>query len=207
MKSEGKFRIIEAAQRLIAEQGVEKTSMRQIAEAAELTTGAIYYYYKSKEALLYDVMDYATAITANIIQMRRSTSAGPAEVLDEIARMVAQRITDSQGRRLRYYLAYQAAQGDETLRAKFSSDYAAQVERTSELFNYVFSTTPNDQDRCLAVLMIAALDGINLQQFIGALPVDEAELARTYNEFFAYAVPLFQQHIQEIHRFGGHETD
>ena len=200
MKNEGKQRIIEAAQRLIAEQGVEKTSMRLIAERAGLTTGAIYYYYKSKEELLYDVMEYATAITANIMQMRGT--ATPDQVLDEIARMVAGRIKDTKGRRLRYYLAYQAALGDETLRIKFASEYAAQVERTAGLFNFVFSTKAKPQDRYLAVLMVAALDGINLQQFIGALPVDEDELARIYNEFFAFAVPLFQKHMDEIHRFG-----
>jgi hypothetical protein len=50
-------------------------------------------------------------------------------------------------------------------------------------------------------LMVAALDGINFQQFIGALPVEIDDLARVYNEFFAYAVPLFQRNYDEIHRF------
>lgn len=202
MQNEGKFKIIEAAQRLIAKLGVEKTSMRNIAEEAGMTTGAIYYYYKSKEDLLYDVMDYSTAITSNIIKMRR-TDAPPGDVLDEIARQVTQRMTkDDSTHRLRYYLAYQAALGDEALRAKFASDYAAQAERTAQLFNYVFETQPKSQDVSLAIIMIAALDGINLQQFVGALPVEAEDLARVYNEFFAFAVPLFQKHMDEIHRFG-----
>jgi AcrR family transcriptional regulator len=201
MHNEGKEKIIQAAQRLIAKQGVEKTSMRNIAEEAGITTGAIYYYYKSKEELLYDVMDYSTAITANIMEKRYSASANPEEVLDEIARQVAHRLKKSSAWRLRYYLAYQAALGDEALRAKFASDYAAQAERTAQLFNYVFETQPAPQDLSLAIIMIAALDGINLQQFMGALPVESAELARVYNEFFAYAVPLFEKHRSDIHRF------
>lgn len=200
MHNNGKLKIIEAAQRLIIKQGIEKTSMRNIAEEAGITTGAIYYYYKSKEELLYDVMDYATAITSNIIEMRNA--AAPDEVLNEIARKVTERVENGSAWRLRYYLAYQAALGDEALRAKFANDYAAQAERTAQLFNYVFGTQPKPQDSHLAVIMIAALDGINLQQFIGSLPVKSSTLANLYNEFFAYAIPLFQKHMEEIHRFG-----
>ncbi len=201
MQKDGKQKIIEAAQRLIAVEGVEKTSMRDIAVEAGITTGAIYYYYKSKEELLYDVMDYATAITSNIMQMRKAPSAAPDKVLDEIARQITQRLKNNSSRRLRYYLAYQAALGDETLRAKFASDYAAQADRTAQLFNYVFETQPKEEDLFLAIIMVAGLDGIDLQQFVGALPVDVAKLARFYNEFFAYAVPRFLAHSDEAHRF------
>ncbi len=201
MNRDGKQKIIEAAQHLITQKGVEKTSMRDIAEEAGITTGAIYYYYKSKEELLYDVMDYSSAVTAEIMKMRSQPNAKPDEVLDEIARKVTQRLTENCQWNLRYYLAMQAAQGDETLRARFASDYAAQTRRTAELFNYVFDTPPQALDQDLAVLMVAALDGINFQQFIGALPVDIDELARIYNEFFAFAVPLFQKNAQNIHRF------
>jgi AcrR family transcriptional regulator len=201
MDKDGKKKIIEAAQRLIASQGVEKTSMRDIAAEAGITTGAIYYYYKSKEELLYDVMDYATAITTNIMRMRYGPDATPEEVLAEIARQITQRLKGGSVRRLRYYLAYQAALGDEALRAKFASDYAAQGDRTAKLFNYVFNTEPKPQDVYLAIIMIATLDGINLEQFMGALPVDITELSRIYNEFFAYAVPLFLQHMNETHKF------
>jgi len=202
MNNDGKIKIIEAAQRLIAQQGVEKTSMRNIAEEAGLTTGAIYYYYKSKEELLYDVMDYATAITTRIMQIRQEPTAQPDAVLDEIARAVCQRLTDNSGHwRLRFYLAYQAALGDEALRAKFAGDHSGQADRTARLFNYVFDTKARPEDLYLANIMIAALDGINLQQFIGALPVDIDEQARIYNEFFAFAIPLFQKNIDKIHRF------
>src|SRR5512133_953488 len=170
MNKDGKIKIIEAAQRLIAEQGVEKTSMRDIAKGAGITTGAIYYYYKSKEELLYDVMDYATAVTSEIMKMRSRPEAKPDEVLDEIARKVTQQLKNNGLWNLRFYLAQQAAQGDETLRSRFATNYAAQTKRTAELFNYVFGTQPQPEDLNLAVLMVAALDGINFQQFIGALP-------------------------------------
>jgi AcrR family transcriptional regulator len=201
MKPDGKVKIIEAAQRLIACQGVEKTSMRDIAEEAGMTTGAIYYYYKSKEELLYDVMDYASAVTSEIMKMRAKPEAKPDEVLDEIARRVTRQMKNHTPWNLRYYLALAAAQGDPTLRARFANNYAAQTQRTAELFTFVFGNPPQPVDMHLAALMVAALDGINFQQFIGALPVEIDELARVYTEFFAFAVPLFQKNANDIHRF------
>ena len=201
MNKEGKTKIIEAAQRLIARKGVAKTSMRDIAEEAGMTTGAIYYYYKSKEELLYDVMDYATAVTSEIMKMRSNPQARPEEVLDEIARKVTYQLKNNSNWNLRFYLALQAAQGDETIRERFASNYAAQTKRTADLFNYVFDTPPQPEDLDLGVLMVAALDGINFQQFVGALPVEIDELTRIYNEFFAFAVPLFQKNLKDIHRF------
>lgn len=201
MSKDGKIKIIEAAQRLIAEHGVEKTSMRDIANEAGITTGAIYYYYKSKEELLYDVMDYASAVTSEIMKMRALPEAQPDEVLDEIARRVRRQMMNHRVWNLRFYLGLQAAQGDETLRARFAGNYAAQTRRTAELFHFVFDTPSQPVDLSLATLMVAALDGINFQQFIGALPVEIDDLARVYNEFFAYAVPLFQRNSEEIHRF------
>lgn len=201
MAKDGKQKIIEAAQRLITQQGVEKTSMRDIAMEAGMTTGAIYYYYASKEELLYDVMDYASAITSNIMRMRNTPDAKPDEVLDEIARSTTRRLHGESVRKLRYYLTYQAALGDEGLREKFASDYAAQGDRTAKLFNFVFGTDPQPEDLYLAVIMIAALDGINLEQYMGALPVDEGKLSKVYNEFFALAVPYFLKNTEKTHRF------
>jgi AcrR family transcriptional regulator len=201
MAKDGKKKIIEAAQRLIITHGVEKTSMRDIAEEAGMTTGAIYHYYKSKEDLLYDVMDFTTAVTSEIMKMRAHPEAKPDDVLDEIARRVAHQMKNNKNWNLRFYLSGEAAQGNETLRTRFASNYAAQTQRTADLFNYVFNTESQPEDMALAVLMVAALDGINFQQFVGALPVDIDVIARVYNEFFAYAVPRFQREMKGIKRF------
>lgn len=45
--------IIEAAQRLFVTEGYESTTIRRIAEAIEYTPGAIYSYFKDKDAILY----------------------------------------------------------------------------------------------------------------------------------------------------------
>ncbi|MBN1690178.1 MAG: TetR/AcrR family transcriptional regulator [Dehalococcoidia bacterium] len=48
--------ILEAAKFLFAEQGYHQTSIEEIADAAEVSTGAVYIYFKNKEDLLIKLM-------------------------------------------------------------------------------------------------------------------------------------------------------
>ena len=57
-------RLVEAAQRLIYERGVERTTLAEVAEAAEVAPGNVYYYFKTKDELV------AAAIAAHAQQVR-----------------------------------------------------------------------------------------------------------------------------------------
>ena len=48
-------RIRDAAIRLFAERGFDATSVQEIVEAAAVTKGALYHYFRSKDDLLYEV--------------------------------------------------------------------------------------------------------------------------------------------------------
>ena len=51
---ETRTRILDAALALFREEGFDRTTMRDIAARAEVATGAAYYYYPSKEAIVMD---------------------------------------------------------------------------------------------------------------------------------------------------------
>lgn len=52
-------RLLEVAARLFREKGYLATGTREIAEAAQMKSGSLYYHYPSKEALLHAVMTLA----------------------------------------------------------------------------------------------------------------------------------------------------
>jgi AcrR family transcriptional regulator len=56
---ETRARILETALRLFRDQGFEETTMREIAAEAGVATGAAYYYFDSKEALVMAFYDRA----------------------------------------------------------------------------------------------------------------------------------------------------
>jgi AcrR family transcriptional regulator len=58
-KQEMRQRIIDAAMHMFLEDGYNKTSIRNIAEAIEYSPATIYLYYKDKDELLYEVQRQA----------------------------------------------------------------------------------------------------------------------------------------------------
>lgn len=54
-------RLIEAAQRLFLEKGYEATGVSEILRAAEVNSGSLYYFFKTKEDLLLAVLDWYVA--------------------------------------------------------------------------------------------------------------------------------------------------
>jgi AcrR family transcriptional regulator len=58
---ETRSRIFEAALELFREQGFDRATMREIAEKAGVATGAAYYYYASKDAIVMDFYERSRA--------------------------------------------------------------------------------------------------------------------------------------------------
>ncbi|WP_028320253.1 TetR/AcrR family transcriptional regulator [Desulfatiglans anilini] len=56
-KSRRQERIFRTAARVLCNLGYEKASLRDIAEATHMTKAGLYYYFKSKEDLLYQLLD------------------------------------------------------------------------------------------------------------------------------------------------------
>ncbi|MFD0354170.1 TetR/AcrR family transcriptional regulator [Streptomyces sp. NPDC127110] len=61
-------RIQDVALELFAEQGYEKTSLREIAERLEVTKAALYYHFKTKEDIIISVFDDLTRPIDELIE-------------------------------------------------------------------------------------------------------------------------------------------
>ena len=68
VSEETRARIIDAACRCFAERGYSRTSNQDIAQAAELTTGALYHYFDSKADLFAGVHRHVQGILLGIYQ-------------------------------------------------------------------------------------------------------------------------------------------
>lgn len=68
--------LISAASRLFAEQGVERTTVDEIAEAAGVSVGSLYVHFGSKDSLLLTLID--EALDVNDHYMSRAAQAGSA---------------------------------------------------------------------------------------------------------------------------------
>lgn len=72
-------RIVTAARELFWLQGYEATSIAEIVEKAAVNPGSLYYFFKSKEALLLAVLDWYLANLGEVIDPVFSTVSDPIE--------------------------------------------------------------------------------------------------------------------------------
>jgi AcrR family transcriptional regulator len=76
VRSDTRARIQEVAVALFAEQGYEKTSLREIAERLDVTKAALYYHFKSKEDIVRSLVeDYFGQVDALITWARTQPPA------------------------------------------------------------------------------------------------------------------------------------
>ena len=85
-----KAAILEAAERLFARQGVGNATMQEIAEEADLSAGAIYRYYSSKDELLQAYFKHCVIEGPVALINQAATADSPREQLKAASEMVRQ---------------------------------------------------------------------------------------------------------------------
>lgn len=70
-------KIVEVAARLFQQQGFDRTTTRDIAREAGMTSGMIFYYFDSKEKLLEEVISRGVGEGLELVEFRLAACRGP----------------------------------------------------------------------------------------------------------------------------------
>lgn len=169
--------ILQTANRLMMEKGINETSLADIAREAGISKGTLYYYYSSKNDLIYDVtQQHFAAITDNLINWVEKTK-GISSFSDILKAVVGAMLQAETRTKLHLYLLQEAVLNNEHLRSRFQETY--QEWRTlvyNELYNLAGSMDINqDQARALSFLVVAIIDGLIIQRIVGGeeIPLDD----------------------------------
>lgn len=93
--------ILDVALRLFSQQGVSSTSLAEIAQAAGVTRGAIYWHFKNKSDLFNEIWELSeSSITDLEIEYRAKFPGDPLSVLREILVYVLEATVNEERRRL-----------------------------------------------------------------------------------------------------------
>lgn len=76
--------ILKKAARLFATHGYERTSIGDLVRACDLSRGAIYHYFESKEAILFAMMDTLVRGLLETLQEAAAIEAEPVERLENV---------------------------------------------------------------------------------------------------------------------------
>lgn len=105
-------RALDVALELFAEQGYEKTSLREIAERLDVTKAALYYHFASKEALLEGIVDSLVEPADELVAWSQ-TQPRTAEFRQEYLRRLAQLLQGHLGQWISFMQQNQPALRDQ----------------------------------------------------------------------------------------------
>lgn len=193
-----KQRIIDAAIEVLKENGIENTSMRKIAAQAGLTTGAIYHHYSNKDEMLFDVMKHSLQFTHKIANsVKNEKSLRGEELLNEILSQVAKRISKADQQRLHILLLSDILSRESGIKERYEKNYREIINNTADLFEDAFEIENSANKRAVASLLVAAIDGIAIQQAMGVLPENLDKIIHTFNTFFSESIPVYLEKHKE----------
>jgi len=198
MLIDGKSRIMEAAKQVICRNGIAGATMRGIAEEAGLSTGAIYHYYKSKEEILYEVMNQSLSESSRIAEKSQDGKLSGEEIAEEIYKNIIKRFHKEKENRMQFYLAHEAMLGDNELKERFKEKYSEWITRTEELMQYMYGKEPTKYNKAFATLLIGTIDGVVMQLLLGANPAGIDEITEIYHHILKEGIPKFLNYLENI---------
>ena len=194
-----KQRIIEAAIEFLKENSIEETTVRKIASKAGLTTGSLYHHYANKEEILFDVIKQSLQFTHKMIDRMKSGEKAHKgkELLSEITSEVGKRLSKQDEQKLHILLLNDVIARNSKIKDKFQNNYTEIINNTANLFSDAFELEFGEHNKEVAAILLAAIDGIAIQQALGIMPKDMTKMIETFNSFFTESIPIFLKNHKE----------
>jgi len=193
-QNQKKQRILDAAISVFIENGFEETSLREIASAAGLTTGAIYHHFRNKDELFYHAVKEAMYFAQKLSEKDESSNLKSTEnMLNEISNKVRERMSKVNEQRLLVLLIGYVLSKGGSLSESLKQDYNEIINKVADMYFYAFGIENEDYKKSLATILIAALDGVAMQYSIGVLKQEDEKFKDTFVNFFVESIPAFMQ--------------
>ncbi len=169
-----KTTILEAVGRLIATRGINQVSLRDIAKETKLSPGTLYYYYATKDELVFDI------IAKHIDELKDEYLAwiGRHEhdlTVDRFLEVIFFKGVKLFNRaRLHIFIINQCMADNETLKQRFNDKYS---EWRTALRQGVINIFPNHHDpEAFATLLLTIIDGLVIQEVLNLPEIDQTRL-------------------------------
>ena len=173
--------ILAAAERLMAKKGIQDSSLAEIAKAAGISRGTLYYHYRSKEELILDIAEgHMKSLTGKFVTLAESRAdMGLSSLLE---RLFTEILADDTRSSLHLHIMHEVFEGSEAIRKRMDRSYGEWLALSEVQLAKLGTGTRDLKD--ISRLVIAAIDGLILQKKVSDRPggVQERKIARILAE-------------------------
>lgn len=158
--------IIDAARKVLSQIGVNNMTLQAVADAASISKGALYYYYKSKDEILYDIMAQDNAHSREIAGklIEKDYDLDVESLKREVAKGVLNRFTQLDKNKLNLYLQGEALQGNIELQKRYNDKYHEWINNIDGILSRIYGVESTDITRTFSTIALAAIEGICIQK-------------------------------------------
>lgn len=158
-------KIIATAIHLFGERGVDKTSLADIAREVGISKGTLYYYYSTKNDLIFDITDvHIKKITREIFSIIE-TNKGDVSWKEMVGLLFESLLKSETRSRLHLYLIQEVLSGNAELKDRFILTYTQWFTMVAEGYRML---TGLDLDLSAQTrVLVAVIDGLVIQTAIG----------------------------------------
>ncbi|PAT01356.1 hypothetical protein CI105_07195 [Candidatus Izimaplasma bacterium ZiA1] len=188
-----KQRIIDATIEVLKDHPIEELTMRNIATQAGLTTGAIYHHYKNKDELCFDVMKQSLHFSNNLYQAitNQENKKNGKDLLDQINNEVIKRLKKVEEQKIHVHFFSDMIKRKSSIKDKYHDNYSTMLDSVSNLLINAFELEDSDKKREVATILVAAIDGMAMQQALGVLPKNMEKTIEVFVSFFNEGIPNY----------------
>jgi len=172
--------ILSAAMDVLINQGYKKLTLRQIALRAGITVGNLTYYYRTKEALLKDLLE--NVLSSYLAKMACIVAASNDLPEDRFVAIIEYLIEDLNTQRTTRFFPelWALANHDEYTEKLMESMYTEERRVLSELIQAINPDLDDEQTSNLALFVSCSIEGMTMFVGAGKKQEDALQSMKTY---------------------------
>ncbi|HEX2978834.1 MAG TPA: TetR/AcrR family transcriptional regulator [Anaerolineaceae bacterium] len=182
-------KILGVTRQAIIENGINNTSLAEIARLAGISKGTLFYYYATKSDLIFDVTDQHFQQTTHRLNDWVDQVHSEVEAREILSVVFHSIVEDELRGKLHHYLIEQAITENGNLKERFAEKYQEWLGVLAKGLSRIFPPTIDRET--LTYIIITCLDGLVIQSILGTkqVPIEPvvAYLADSAARFSAQA--------------------
>jgi len=161
--------ILEQAQLLFMSHGIQSTSLADIAGAAGISKGTLFYHFRSKDDLILEIASaHIQRLSDDILSYLKSSEGGPPDLRSLLKRFLEAVLAATLRNRLHLYLLEEGIRGNTILKSAMHDKYSEWLNTISSTLRHFLGA----EATLAAPLILAMADGLVIQSMLGHAPPD-----------------------------------